>query len=1013
MRLVLFGLPHLQTADGRTLGLPWNRPAALLAVLACRPEGIGRDALATLLRPDDDAAGARAHLRRQLHRARALLPEGAPWPAEERQLRWSGSSDVAEFLAAAAHGDWAGAVALQRLPLLAGTGRLGDAALDGWIDAERERLAARLRVALCARLDVAATTAAASAATTAATSADAAPDDAECARLIERLVDLDPLDETLLQAALERAHGPLARAAALAACGTAFDRLRDEPGRAPTAATRRLFDSVAAAVPARHAARPAGVTDAADATEAADATAAPAPARPFAWVDSAAPLVGREAEISALLERLQGGGARLLALLGLGGVGKTRLALALSAAWPGDVVRVDLAAAQAGERWVAQVAEAAGLTLAGEAAAEQWLDWLAARAVAPPLLLLLDNVEGLVGDPLLATLLPRWLDAAPALRVLLTSRSAPGLPGELRHEVRGLDVQGAAQRLLEHHAARLGVPLREDDLPGLARIASMLQGHPLGLELAASWLPLMPPREIAAELARAPAFLADEEAANPAQRSLRVVFARSWQWLDASAQALLAALTVFAGSFDLDAARAVAGGTPRALLRLVSQSMLQRAAPGRFELHPVLRHFAARELPAPREAALRTAHAEHYVAQLKALGGVGLGRLEPATRAWLQAEARQLAAAWRWAVQAARWDLIDALHERLADFMTAPSRVATMLPLWDAAAEALQAGPTPAHPLRARLDLARAAARANLGRHAESEALLEAVGPRLADEAERSIWCTARSVVAWWRGDMAQVDHFTAEALRAAERAGQPLLQARAEQNLAVRAWAQERRADAEVHVLRMLALAEAEGANLLRARALRQLSVLRSEQGRHDEAAALLDASTAGYAAAGETLDVARNLCDLSHFERRRGARARQLELAGRALAITARAGVPGEHLYALTTLGIAERDAGRLDAAAPLLVQAVALALRLKHARGLQRAFAQLMLTRLPAPEALRGLAAVLAASRLRDEDRAEVERAFEAALPEPAARAALLRESGAVPLQALAALAVAGAA
>ncbi len=168
--------------------------------------------LAGLMRPDADEATARAHLRRNLHRARALLPADDALHADDNRLRWIGECDVVEFLAAVDARDWKRAIELHGAPLLAGTGAFGDAAIDDWVAAERERLLGRLRVALVARL------------------AEPSCDDAERALGITRLIDLDPMDETALQSALEAANGPASRAAALAACDLVLGHLKKRHG---------------------------------------------------------------------------------------------------------------------------------------------------------------------------------------------------------------------------------------------------------------------------------------------------------------------------------------------------------------------------------------------------------------------------------------------------------------------------------------------------------------------------------------------------------------------------------------------------------------------------------------------------------------------------------------------------------------------------------------------------------------------------------------------------------------
>ncbi len=98
-RLTLLGPPAWRRgADGAAL--PWLRPTALLAIIACHPSGIGRDALAGLIRPDADEATAHAPAAQPVIVLRALLPADAALHADGHRLRWRGACDVVEFLAA-------------------------------------------------------------------------------------------------------------------------------------------------------------------------------------------------------------------------------------------------------------------------------------------------------------------------------------------------------------------------------------------------------------------------------------------------------------------------------------------------------------------------------------------------------------------------------------------------------------------------------------------------------------------------------------------------------------------------------------------------------------------------------------------------------------------------------------------------------------------------------------------------------------------------------------------------
>ena len=986
MHLSLFGAPCWRVGDAAATPLPWQRPTALLAIVGCNRDGIGRDALAALLRPDADEATARAHLRRNLNRARALVPPSA-LHADDRQLRWLGSCDVVAFLAAVERRDWAQAIALHAAPLLAGAGALGDAAVDAWVDGERDRLAGRLRTALVAAL----------------AAADA--DDGERAAWITRLAEIDLFDETALQAALEAARGPASRAAALAVTARGLRRLQDELGLAPMARTLELR----ARLLARDEAGDAGPALGAAPAAASQAAAVRAGPRPFAWTDTAAPLVGRVAERAALVRRLTGeGGARLVTLVGLGGTGKTRLALAAADDWAvatrGSVLRLDLRHVADGQALAGALAGAARLGAGGDSADVQVLQWAASWNT--PLLLVFDNCEQFIADTAARLLPQRLVNAAPALRVLVTSREALGTPGEFRVEVGGLAADTAAA-LFAHHAERLGVALGDADAEAVAAIAARLLGHPLGLELAASWLPVMRPAEIVAEIDRGIAFLADDDIAHDDHRSLRAVFARSWALLSARQRAVLSALTVFAGGFDVEAARSVADARLADLLQLAGKSLLQRVPEGRFVLHPVVRQFAAREVA--DAAALQSRHAAHYAARVAAAKGLGLGRVDPAALAWLLRDADNVGAALRHVVAQRRFDLFEPMHRRLAALLTTSASARDMVALWGEAAAALPEG----DPLRVQFELAAAGALSNMGHMDATQAMLDRIAPWLATPGERAVRHALLANVALARGDYALAVERSGAGLAEARQSPNPYVQLHALHVACGALRAVGRLDDAAELAGELLALAERHQANAYAARGQRLLSMLRGAQGRDAESQTLLAASTAFFSPLGDAFEVATNERIASFQARRRGDRQRQMAAAQASVAAMERLGVPGPHAASLYALALAQAETGDGVAAAATLRRVLSVAVRLQRVPLMLRTLGRLAVIHLDGPaaaEAQRWLGAVLARPALRNDERAEFDAALARAVPDARQRAQLVAQGAKASIEAACAAAIA---
>src|SRR6516164_4958426 len=280
--------------------------------------------------------------------------------------------------------------------------------------------------------------------------------------------------------------------------------------------------------------------------------------------------VGRRGELAEVRRLLAG--SRLVTLTGVGGVGKTRLALraaaGLARAFPGGewLVRLDRLRDQA---LVAQaVAVALGLQdRADYAPAASLAEYLAGRQ----LLLVLDNCEHLVDAA--AKLADLLLRAAPGMRVLATSRESLTIDGEAVLAVLPLPVPEAGQpltaaelglfpavRLFAERAAQVvpGFAVTEANKAAVAGICRRLEGLPLALELAAARLPVLSPQQIDARLsARLGLLTRGGRARPPRQQTLRASIEWSYELCSQAERLLWARLSVFAGGFELDAAEGV------------------------------------------------------------------------------------------------------------------------------------------------------------------------------------------------------------------------------------------------------------------------------------------------------------------------------------------------------------------------------------------------------------------------------------------------------------------------
>ncbi len=226
------------------------------------------------------------------------------------------------------------------------------------------------------------------------------------------------------------------------------------------------------------------------------------------------------------------------------------------------------------------------------------------------LLLLLDNLEQLVEE---APLLSELLQAAPGLKLLVTSRERLNLYEEWVFSLAGLPFpENAADELSDFPAVQLftqrarqhnmGFDLARE-AAGVQQICQQVEGMPLGLELAAAWTQAFSCAEIADIIAQKQEALVLQQRNVPARHhSLQAAFDFSWQLLTAEEQGVLSGLAVFRGGFTRGAAEAVVQATPRLLANLVAKSLVQRGGNGRYSLHEQLRLFAwDKETPASQQ----------------------------------------------------------------------------------------------------------------------------------------------------------------------------------------------------------------------------------------------------------------------------------------------------------------------------------------------------------------------------------------------------------------------------
>lgn len=321
-------------------------------------------------------------------------------------------------------------------------------------------------------------------------------------------------------------------------------------------------------------------------------------------------IVGRDAERIAAASLITQSDCRLLTFHGVGGTGKTRLAIQVAAdleatgAFSAGQVYLPLENARSGF----EVATYLALQLGKEPVRTGSLAAMfAALLPSGPTLLVMDNVEQIAG---LSSLIPDLLEACPELKILATSRELIGCQVEMHLPLGGLAYPDSDQvpespesfdsLMLYDACARRADPdfvLDSTTLPHVVSICRTVQGSPLGIELAAAWSRAVASEEIARGLTADIDFLRRPgTGGTPVHDSARSSFERSWRRLAPKEAAALAALSVFHGGFQLTSGLAVARCSVAIVASLVDKSLLRLVNGVRYDMHPLVLRFAREKL---------------------------------------------------------------------------------------------------------------------------------------------------------------------------------------------------------------------------------------------------------------------------------------------------------------------------------------------------------------------------------------------------------------------------------
>ncbi len=317
--------------------------------------------------------------------------------------------------------------------------------------------------------------------------------------------------------------------------------------------------------------------------------------------------IGRELELYQLTQLLLGQDSRLITLVGPSGIGKTRLAIEAGQKiqarqfpiFKDGVFFIQLEPLNSSDLIVSTIIDTLGIPVISN---DDPKNHLMKSLESKKLLLILDNMEHLLSG---AGLISELLQHAGGVKILVTSSERLNVQGEWIVEIQGLPVpvpgqstdlgESSAILLFLQCAQRLdeNFTITTQNWESIAEICRLVEGMPLGIEIAASWIRTLPVETIVHEISTDLDFLSTSTRDLPErQRSMRAVFEHSWRLLTEQEQEVMRGLSVFSDGFDRQAANKVTGATLQVLANLIEKSLLRRDGEGRYYCHDLVRQFA-------------------------------------------------------------------------------------------------------------------------------------------------------------------------------------------------------------------------------------------------------------------------------------------------------------------------------------------------------------------------------------------------------------------------------------
>lgn len=617
--------------NGKTITDMGSRKAeAMLVYLAVEGRPLNRDVLSTLFWPESTQDHASTSMRVALSILRKNLGNYLNISRDTVEIQPDANVylDLNHLQEKLACGKLDQALEIYRGDFLQGFHVRGSAEFEDWLRWEQ----ARLRRSLISALH--------------ASTSDAilAANFDEGHTFVMRLLELDPLDELAHQQCILILARDGQRAAAIDQYKQCRAILQEELGISPSAETQELYQQILCGE------KPANL-----------GPAIPDHNLPIQQTN----FIGRDKELAQIGGLIRDPACRLLSLVGPGGSGKTRLALRAVTntlrLFPDGTYFIPLDAIYSADYLIPSIAKVLQFNIDNFASPLdpkiQLIDYLRNRSI----LLVLDGFEQLIDG---AGLISEMLDQVPNLFVLVTSRQKLGLKGEWTYLVEGLPVpqnlelgplgDSDAVRLFTERAkqAKTDLQFTAADREYAARICQLVEGMPLGIELAAAWVSILSPQEIAQEMEKGFDFLATSMQDIPEKHSsLQAVFDSSWLLLTNEQRELFSQLSVFQGGFDLQAAAQVIGANLQQLSALMDKSMLRRDEVGNFTTHNLLHQFASHKLDqqADIHGHVHNQHCRYYINFLNQREADIMGPRMLQAREEIRREMENIRAALNWA----------------------------------------------------------------------------------------------------------------------------------------------------------------------------------------------------------------------------------------------------------------------------------------------------------------------------------------------------------------------------